>query len=344
MRDDELIEQILEEEDATVLDETETVDNENIAEQEQVGIEASKEDAVDVGETVQEVSQELPRAVIPDNWEQSLKDFVSGINDVNGQVAIIDKLKNFENGYQKKFQTLADERKQFEDERNSFGTDKNVVESYKQLESKFAPEVQNAIAQQFGSTPQYFNYLMDMDVAFSKDPQTFLLNMSNNAGIDLAQLAQMQKDPAIQQSYQMQNAQRQQGLQYENKIKQLEEQLNSKFEKLENDKFLADMMSIKDEQGQQKYPYLSQDGLLEAMDLLATRNPNADFDTLYNESLYLVPEIRDSILNQNKIVEQKIQQSQQALAPKQVKSKVSSSETKRNMTDDELIDDILSGY
>ncbi|QDP49787.1 MAG: hypothetical protein Unbinned6284contig1004_56 [Prokaryotic dsDNA virus sp.] len=344
MRDDALIEQILAEEDTTVLDETETVDNENIAEVEtEEHQETSQEDVAQVGEVTQEVTQEV-QPIIPDNWEQSLKDFVSGIEDRNGQMAIIDKLKNFETGYQKKFQSLSDERKQFEEERNGFTADKTTVESYKQLESSFAPEVHQAITQQFGSTTQYFNHLKEMDMAFSQDPHTFLLNMSNNAGIDLAQLAQMQKDPAIQQNYQVQQAQRQQSQQYDNKFKQLEEQLNSKFEELENNKFMAEMTAMKDEQGQLKYPHLSNDSVIDAMDLLANKYPDANFDTLYNESLYLVPDIRNGILNQNKVVEQQVQQTQQALAPKQVKSKVSSSETKRKMTDDELIDDILSSY
>ena len=337
MRDDEILEQILEEE-------LETVDNESIAKNEQEQIEPSEKVTEEVGETVAEDNQEVPIVEVPNNWEQPLKDFVSSIEDVNGKMAVVDKLKNLETGYQKKYQSISDERKQFEEERNSFTTDKQTVESYKQLESSFAPEVSQSIQQQFGGTPQYFNHLMQMDMSFSKDPKTFLLNMSNSAGIDLMQLVEMQKNPAVQQNYQVQQAQRQQSQQYDNKFKQLEDSFNSKLEEIENNKFLAEMTAQKDEQGQLMYPHLSNDSVIEAMDLLANKYPDADFKTLYNESLYIVPEIRNGILNQNKVVEEKIKESQQALAPKQVKSRVSSNQTQKQMTEDDILNDILSDF
>lgn len=337
MKDDALIEQILSEEDNTV-------DNEDIAENELVE-EASNENTEKVGESVDEVGQEQTQElIIPEHWGTSIKDSLAKIEDANIKQSIFNEFKTYEVGMQNKLRELSDERKQFEEQMAGFNEDKNVVNSYKELEKSFAPEIHQAIQNQFGGTTGYYKHLMDMDMAYSKDPVTFLLNLSNSAGIDLAQLSELQKNPAVQQNYQLQQAQSQQNQNYENKIKQLEEMINGKFGEMETSKLLNDRMIAKDESGNLKYPHLSNDDVISAMDLLADRYPEADFDALYNESLYLVPDIRNNILNQNKVIEQKINESKQAIAPKQVKSKITSSETKKSMSDKELIDDILSDF
>lgn len=337
MKDDALIEQILAE------DEQEVVDNEDIAEDKHEEGQAL-DDATQVGDVVEEVSEPIQEVVIPDNWEPQLKDFVTSIEDVNGKQVIIDKLSNFEKGYQGKFQTLADEKKAFEDERTQFTTDKQVVESYKQLEQGFEQGQLEQINNSFGGTPQYFNYLKEMDMMASKDPATFLLNISNSNNIDLAQLAEMQKNPAMQQNYQTQNRQQSFEQQQSKKIQELEEKFNARVEQEANDKFLAEKLAVLDESGKQKYAHLSNESVLNSMEYLAQQNPNADFDTLYQESLYMVPDIRNGILNQNNQVQTATQQASKALSPKQVKSSVSSSKTKRKMSESEIIDEVLNDF
>lgn len=337
MKDDVLIEQILAEE------EQEVVDNEPIAEDKQEEGQAL-EGATQVGDVEQEVSEPIQEVVIPDNWEQPLKDFVVGIEDINGKNAIVEKLSNFEKGYNSKFQSLADEKKAFNEERDSFTHDKQTIESYKQLEQGFEQSQLEQINSSFGGTPQYFNYLKEMDMMASKDPATFLINISNSNNIDLMELAEMQKNPIAQQNRQNQLQQETFASRQEQRIQELENMVNSKFEEQSNSRFLAEQMAITDEEGKQKYPHLSNNSVIEAMDYLADKNPDATFDKLYSESLYMIPEIRQEILSQNQAVTQKVQQANKSLAPKQVQSSVSSSAVKKNMSESELIDDILSEF
>lgn len=116
---------------------------------------------------------------IPDNWESGLKDFVNGIEDQAGKKAVFDKISSYEAGYQKKFQDLAKQRKAFE-------SDKYFLDTYRNFENGIADK--QMLLAKYGSMPEYFNRLYQMDKLASENPEQFLINYCNGNGITMEQL------------------------------------------------------------------------------------------------------------------------------------------------------------
>lgn len=119
---------------------------------------------------------------IPDNWESGLKDFVNGIEDQAGKKAVFDKISSYEQGYQKKFQDLAKQRKSVE-------ADKSFLDAYRNFENGI--EDRQVLMAKYGSMPAYFNRLYQMDRLATNDPEQFLINYCNGNGITMEQLQQV---------------------------------------------------------------------------------------------------------------------------------------------------------
>ena len=122
---------------------------------------------------------EVSEIHIPDNWESGLKDFVNGIEDQAGKKAVFDKISSYEAGYQKKFQDLAKQRKAFE-------SDKYFLDTYRNFENGIADK--QMLLAKYGSMPEYFNRLYQMDKLASENPEQFLINYCNGNGITMEQL------------------------------------------------------------------------------------------------------------------------------------------------------------
>jgi hypothetical protein len=132
----------------------------------------------DVGNETQKVSE----IHIPENWESGLKDFVNGIEDQAGKKAVFDKISSYEQGYQKKFQDLAKQRKAFE-------ADKVFLDNYRNFENGISDR--QILLAKYGSMPAYFNRLYQMDKLASENPEQFLINYCNGNGITMEQLQQV---------------------------------------------------------------------------------------------------------------------------------------------------------
>ena len=110
-------------------------------------------DTQDIEQVENEVETQEPEPAveeisIPENWEPDVKDFINSIQDVKGKRAIFDKLKNYETGYQKKFQDLATQRHQLDDERN-------FTNSYREFEKNLNPDLRASIYSHYGNVPAY---------------------------------------------------------------------------------------------------------------------------------------------------------------------------------------------
>ena len=182
---------------------------------------------------------EVSEIHIPDNWESGLKDFVNGIEDQAGKKAVFDKISSYENGYQKKFQDLAKQRKAFE-------ADKTFLDNYRNFENGI--EDRQMLLAKYGSMPAYFNRLYQMDRLASENPEQFLINYCNGNGITMEQLQAVL------------SGEQNQRYQYERSLEARDAELLRKFEEQQQQKaFEKDVISFAnatDEAGNLLHPHM----------------------------------------------------------------------------------------
>lgn len=244
-------------------------------------------DTQDIEQVEQPETQEPEPVVeeisIPENWEPDVKDFINSIQDAKGKKAIFDKLKNYESGYQKKFQDLATQRHQLDDERN-------FTNSYRDFEKNLNPDLRASILSHYGSVPAYMRALHEADIAATKDPVKFLLNYCNNNGITREKLDSYLNGTQNQEL----KAQKSQEALRMQIIKEIEERQQK--QKLEDD--LRAFANAKNEAGESLHPLLTSDGFIDQMDKLYSVYPNKSLQELYDMVVWSNPEYREQAVSQ----------------------------------------------
>lgn len=245
-------------------------------------------DTQDIEQVENEVETQEPEPAveeisIPENWEPDVKDFINSIQDVKGKRAIFDKLKNYETGYQKKFQDLATQRHQLDDERN-------FTNSYREFEKNLNPDLRASIYSHYGNIPAYMRALHEADIAATKDPVKFLLNYCNNNGITREKLDSYLSG-AQNEELKAQKSQEALRMQI---IKEIEEKQQK--QKLEDD--MRAFANAKNDSGESLHPLLTSDGFIDQMDKLYTVYPNKSLQELYDMVVWSNPEYREQAVAQ----------------------------------------------
>ena len=245
-------------------------------------------DTQDIEQVENEVETQEPEPVveeisIPENWEPDVKDFINSIQDVKGKRAIFDKLKNYETGYQKKFQDLATQRHQLDDERN-------FTNSYREFENSLNPDLRASIYSHYGNVPAYMRALHEADIAATKDPVKFLLNYCNNNGITREKLDSYLSGT---QNEELKAQKSQEALRMQI-IKEIEEKQQK--QKLEDD--MRAFANAKNEAGESLHPLLTSDGFIDQMDKLYSVYPNKSLQELYDMVVWSNPEYREQAVAQ----------------------------------------------
>lgn len=245
-------------------------------------------DTQDIEQVENEVETQEPEPAveeisIPENWEPDVKDFINSIQDVKGKRAIFDKLKNYETGYQKKFQDLATQRHQLDDERN-------FTNSYREFEKNLNPDLRASIYSHYGNVPAYMRALHEADIAATKDPVKFLLNYCNNNGITREKLDSYLSG-AQNEELKAQKSQEALRMQI---IKEIEEKQQK--QKLEDD--MRAFANAKNESGESLHPLLTSDGFIDQMDKLYSVYPNKSLQELYDMVVWSNPEYREQAVAQ----------------------------------------------
>jgi len=240
------------------------------------------EEQVEQPET-QEPEPAVEEISIPENWEPDVKDFINSIQDAKGKKAIFDKLKNYESGYQKKFQDLATQRHQLDDERN-------FTNSYRDFEKNLNPDLRASILSHYGNVPAYMRALHEADIAATKDPVKFLLNYCNNNGITREKLDSYLNGTQNQEL----KAQKSQEALRMQIIKEIEEKQQK--QKLEDD--MRAFANAKNENGESLHPLLTSDGFIDQMDKLYSVYPNKSLQELYDMVVWSNPEYREQAVAQ----------------------------------------------
>lgn len=245
-------------------------------------------DTQDIEQVENEVETQEPEPAveeisIPENWEPDVKDFINSIQDVKGKRAIFDKLKNYETGYQKKFQDLATQRHQLDDERN-------FTNSYREFEKNLNPDLRASIYSHYGNVPAYMRALHEADIAATKDPVKFLLNYCNNNGITREKLDSYLSGA---QNEELKSQKSQEALRMQI-IKEIEEKQQK--QKLEDD--MRAFANAKNDAGESLHPLLTSDGFIDQMDKLYSVYPNKSLQELYDMVVWSNPEYREQVVAQ----------------------------------------------
>ena len=278
-------------------------------------------DETDSEQTPEQPAEEIVEDVIPENWEQDLKDFVNGIQDKAGRHTVIEKFKNYEKGFQKKFQDLAKDRKSFE-------SDKAFLDKYRGFEQ--ALENRDLLIAKYGDLPTYLNKLCQMDVYASKNPEQFLINYCNNTGITAEKLQEILNGNANKQYVEKQNLERHDA---ELLDRWKKEQERERFERE-----VQEFANAKDEKGELLHPHLQE--LANDMDYFVSKGDS--LQVAYEKAERLNPELYQEMINKKALELEQAKQVEKAKSVVGVKSAtpVSSGKEKKSWRDE--LDDQLA--
>lgn len=229
----------------------------------------------------QEPESVVEEITIPENWEPDVKDFINGIQDSKGKKAIFDKLSNYEKGYQKKFQDLATQRHQLDDERT-------FVSNYREFEKNLNPELRASILSHYGNVPAYMRALHEADIMATKDPVKFLLNYCNSNNITKEALESYLTGEQNQEL----KAQKSQEELRKQIIKEIEDK--QKEQKLVDD--LRAFASAKNENGELSHPLLETEGFIDEMDKFYTIYPDKSLQDIYDMVVWNNPQYREQAI------------------------------------------------
>lgn len=277
-------------------------------------------------ETTEPESEVIEDITIPENWEPDVKDFINSIQDVKGKKAIFDKLSNYDKGYQKKFQDLATQRHQLDD-------DRNFLNNYREFEKNLNPDLRASILSHYGNVPAYMRALHEADIAATKDPVKFLLNYCNNNGITREVLdsylngtqSQELKAKTDQEAFRKQI------------IQEIEEKQQK--QKLQDD--LRSFANATDENGELSHPLIKDDNFISQMDKLYSIYPDKSLQELYDMVVWSNPEYREQAVEKEaqKIAQAKdVEKAKSAIGVKPSIPSNKSTEIKswRSVLDDEV--------
>jgi len=254
----------------------------------------------EVNETETETEPSEPQAEqveeiqVPDNWEQGLKDFISGIQDQAGKKAVFDKINNYEKGYQKKFQDLADERKAYDAEKQAFDANRSLFNEYSGFDKSIDPSMRSQILAQYGNVPHYMEALHQMDIMASRQPVEFIKNFCVNNGITLDALQQYLSGQSYQNAYQ------------ENRIARSQDELKAQImkeleQKQQEQRYVEEVQRFaqaKNENGEDLHPLLADQSFVADMEALQKAYPDRSLEQLYQMACNLRPELRQKAIDE----------------------------------------------
>ena len=249
----------------------------------------------EVNETEPEQASEpqVEEIQVPDNWEQGLKDFITGIQDQAGKKAVFDKINNYEKGYQKKFQDLADERKAYDAEKQAFDANKMLFDTYNGFDKSIDQQMRAEILARYGNVPNYMSALHQMDIMASRQPAEFIKNFCINNGITMENLQEYLSGQSYQNAYQDARQARSQEELKTQIMKELEEkQAQQRYEQ----EVLA-FENAKNENGELLHPLLADQSFVADMEALQKAYPNKTLEELYQMASYLRPDLRQQAID-----------------------------------------------
>lgn len=247
----------------------EVVDNEEVVEQ-----------AIEAPQTNEDTTDEVIGLEIPEGLEDGLKEYISSIEDINGRNAHINKFKSFNDGYLKKLNDVATDRKSLETEREEVTAQNHFYGGYKALEGELG-EHKGAIEANFGNAPAYYRWLHEQNVSISDDPVNYALRLLKSNGVDQTNIGESFSSDSYKDS------------QSQNDMGQFKEQLTqSNQEMMQNwklDQEIAQFSQALNTDGTPKHPHF--EAVRGTMGSLQGNYPQADYEMLYDMACKIEPSI-----------------------------------------------------
>lgn len=250
----------------------------------------------EVNETEPETQATEPQTEefeIPDNWEQGLKDFISGIQDQAGKKAVFDKIKNYEKGYQQKFKDLDAERKAYDTEKQAFEENRTLFNEYSAFDKSIDPSMRGMILARYGNLPHYMEALYQMDIMASRQPAEFIKNFCINNGITAENLQEFLSGQGYRNAYQ-----EQQQISGQEELKaQIMKEMEQKQQEQRYQQEVIAFANAKNENGEALHPLLADESFVADMEALKGAYPNKSLEELYQMAMYLRPELRKQAID-----------------------------------------------
>ena len=242
--------------------------------------------------TTEQSDPENQEIQMPESWDSELKDFITGIQDQAGKKAVFDKIKNYEKGYYKKFEALADERKAYEAQKKDFDANKALFDSYSGFDKSIDMSMRPRILAQYGSVPNYMSALHQMDIMASRQPVEFIKNFCINNGITMEKLSEYLSGQEYQNAYQDERQVRSQ----EDLKTQIMKELEEKQAQQRYEQEVITFAKAKNETGDALHPLMADQSFVSDMEALQTAYPNKTLDELYQMASYLRPDLRQQAI------------------------------------------------
>lgn len=137
---------------------------------------AASEQGVEQTQNTEEAVQ-IEIEKIPEHWDNDIKTFLEGVADANGRNAFTKSFKNFESGWQKKFQDVSENRKRLDGDLERYG-------HYINFGKSLTPEQTQAITSQYGTVGDYLNHMHRVYNYAEQNPMEFILEFANAKKLD----------------------------------------------------------------------------------------------------------------------------------------------------------------
>ena len=315
-------------------DVTEEVSEENTATDEVAPIEETTTPAEEVVTPTEELN-------IPENWEAPIKDFFGSDvfkDNFEAKKAFFDKFKSMDDGYQGKYQTLADERKEFEANQAGFEDNRGLVNNYKALEEQgraIDSDLFNREVARNGGTNQYMMSLHQVNSMMEKNPLETISNICQAYQITPEMLTNGQQDPQYQArqtqaSTQQSMAELKQEVLNEFREEQKTNQAQQEYQGL---------FTATDDSGNLKYPQLE---TIQGDVGLLMESKGLNLDEAYNMAKLMNPAAFTAELASQAAAQAKAEEVARAKAPKSIKASPKSiNTTTKNMSYDDITAEIM---
>jgi hypothetical protein len=235
--------------------------------------------------------QETQDLIIPENWDQTTRDYLGTLSDPIAKKTYFDRAKDLEDRYGQKNDSFAKERKAFEDERGEWQKSRAEVEVWDDFVKGLSANQRDSIKESYGSIAGYLAHLRDLDQMAETDQDGFVATIlqsygitAENAAEKIAELLGGNAGIRIDTKKQMTDLE-----------KRVEEKITREFNQRKAEAEFHQFVNATDATGAPLYPYFEQ--VRSDMAVLLGAYKNEPLDKLYDRAVRMRPELTAAASN-----------------------------------------------
>ena len=233
-----------------------------------------------------EVQAEIILEKIPEHWDKDVRTFLESVTDPNGRNSFTKSFKNFESGWQKKFQDVSENRKRLDSDLERYG-------SYVSFGKSLTPEQTQGITGKYGTVGNYLNELHRVFNYAEQNPMEFILEFANSRKLDADRFVDYLTKGIVPKVERPQEV----------NVEEIKNNIRLEIEKERIGKEIVEF--------EKTHEHFSK--VRHIMAGLAQANPGRSLDEYYNQAIYTVPELREET--------SKVERAKQAVGVKKISDK-----------------------